>query len=86
MFAQALLAMDLSEHRIWAVQAAGFATAGLVLMCGRFLTGYRFRNTVGAPSRSVTPKAATSIQDWQRKPHGYRLPSDLAFKVEETWR
>jgi len=86
MFAQLLLAIDFSEHRMWAVQAAGFATAGLVLMLGRFLTRSRLMRKHGGMPRLHAAGDTARIPEPYSKPHAYRLPSDLAFKVEETWR
>ncbi len=84
MFAQALLAI--SEHRIWVVQAVGFATAGIVLMMGRFVTAYRQKRSARDPQATRTANDLARRPEWQPKPHTYHLPTDLHFKVEEAWR
>jgi hypothetical protein len=87
-FAQILFAFDFTPA--WAVQAAGFATAGLVLMVGRFLTTRRKRRPA-PPPRKPTPQSATPAGDgftkWRPLPPPLNgLPSEVTCKVEETWK
>jgi len=87
MFAHIQSAIDLSEHRVWVVQAAGIAAAGLVLMIGRFLTAYSRKKQHAATLPRPHKPTGPAKNPWrQSEPHAYGLPSDLTFKIEETWR
>ena len=86
MFAHFQLAIDLSEHRIWVVQAVGIAAAGLVLMVRRFLTAYSRKKPAATPPRPHKPTGPAKNSWRQSETHAYGLPSDLTFKIEETWR
>jgi hypothetical protein len=85
MFAHVLATIDLSANRIWAVQAAGFATAGLVLMAGRFVASWQRNRAAKKPAPRPTYQRVR-IPEPHARPFGYLLPSEISFKVEEAWR
>ncbi len=91
MLAHFLFALELSELQYWWALAAGIATAGLVLMVGRFLTNGR-RARPGPPlGKPIMPQLGTRVGDPARQwrpaePHSRNVPSDITYKVEETWK
>jgi hypothetical protein len=86
MFAHLLATIDISANRIWAVQAAGFATAGLVLMIGRFINNWQRKRALASQSRPPSTIYRVKLPEPHAKPIGYHLPTDLSFKVEDAWR
>jgi len=86
-----LFALEFSQFESWWALAAGIATAGLVLMVGRFLTNGR-RARPGPPLvKPMLPQVSTRVVDAARQwrpaePHSWSLPSDITYKVEEIWK
>jgi hypothetical protein len=80
----AQLVFAFEDHRIWAIQAAGFGVAGLVLMIGRFITAASKRRSAAAsPAKTPVPPAAPPRR---QDSNGQGVHSEVTFRVEETWK
>jgi hypothetical protein len=77
-----LLAIE--DYRIWAIQATGFAVAGLVLMIGRFMTAASQRRSA-TPLRAKTPPATSNPP----RPQNSNRPGvhpEITFRVEDAMK
>jgi hypothetical protein len=89
--AHLLFALELSDFDNWWALAAGIATAGLVVMAGRFLTRAPQAESV-APLVKPTPaqlniRAGDGPTQWRpAEPHSRTIPTDVTYKVEETMK
>jgi hypothetical protein len=75
------LALDFSEHRIWAIQAAGLGVAALVLMVGRFITAANRRRPV-ATSAAKMPAPGSA----RRPPDSCGHGAEITLRVEDAWK
>jgi hypothetical protein len=80
--AQILFAFDFSGHRLWAVQAAGFGVAALVLMVGRFITAANRR-----PAAPLPPARRLAQNNHRRLPDSSGpADSEITLRVEDAWK